>query len=137
MSQTDPIADMLTMIRNALQAKKQNVVFEYSNIRKNIAEILAQESFINGYRIISGDVKGHSKFNQIEISLRYDKNGEPVIKGLERVSTPGRRVYINSRNIPVVYNHLGVAIISTNIGVITDKTARKEKVGGEYLCKVW
>lgn len=137
MSRTDPIADMLTMIRNALQAKKQNVAFEYSNMRKSIADILTQENFINGYQIISGNDKGYSKFDQIEISLRYDKKGEPVIKGLERVSTPGKRVYINSRNIPVVYNHLGVAIISTNIGIITDKMARKEKVGGEYLCKIW
>ncbi|MGC9337456.1 MAG: 30S ribosomal protein S8, partial [Candidatus Cloacimonadia bacterium] len=103
MSRTDPIADMLTMIRNALQAKKQNVVFEYSNMRKNIADILKQENFINEYQIISGSDKGYSKFDQIEISLRYDKKGEPVIKGLERVSTPGKRVYINSRNIPVVY----------------------------------
>jgi small subunit ribosomal protein S8 len=137
MSRTDPIADMLTVIRNALKAGKKKVLLEYSNVRKDIADILEQENFINGYRVITGDDKSQRKFDQIEISLRYDNNGEPIVKGLERVSRPRKRVYINTKNIPVVYNHLGIAIISTNIGIITDKTARKEKVGGEYLCKIW
>ena len=137
MPTTDPIADMLTIIRNGIHAKKKTVTINSSNMRKEIARILYEENFISKYTFLEKSEEAKRKFNQIRITIRYTKNEESVIKGLERVSRPGKRVYVNSINIPVVYNHLGIAIISTNIGVITDSIARREKVGGEYLCKIW
>lgn len=137
MPTTDPIADMLTIIRNGIHAKKKTVTINSSNMRKEIARILYEENFISKYTFLEKSEEAKRKFNQIRITIRYTTNEESVIKGLERVSRPGKRVYVNSINIPVVYNHLGIAIISTNIGVITDSIARREKVGGEYLCKIW
>lgn len=137
MPTTDPIADMLTIIRNGIHAKKKTVTINSSNMRKEIARILYEENFISKYTFLEKSEEAKRKFNQIRITIRYTTNEESVIKGLERVSRPGKRVYVNSKNIPVVYNHLGIAIISTNIGVITDSIARREKVGGEYLCKIW
>lgn len=134
---TDPIADMLTIIRNGIHAKKKIVTINSSNMRKEIARILYQESFISRYTFLEKSEEAKIKFDQIRINIRYTANSESVIKGLERVSRPSKRVYVNSKNIPVVYNHLGIAILSTNIGVITDSVARREKVGGEYLCKIW
>ncbi|MCK4357636.1 MAG: 30S ribosomal protein S8 [Candidatus Cloacimonetes bacterium] len=137
MPTTDPIADMLTIIRNGIHAKKKTVTINSSNMRKEIARILYEENFISKYTFLEKSEEAKRKFNQIRITIRYTTNEESVIKGLERVSRPGKRVYVNSINIPVIYNHLGIAIISTNIGVITDSIARREKVGGEYLCKIW
>ena len=137
MASTDPIADMLTIIRNGINAKKETVAIGASRMRKEIARILAEENFISKYTIIERSEEENRKFDQIKISLRYTDNDESVIKGLERVSSPGKRVYVDSHNIPVVYNHIGIAILSTNRGVITDSIARKERVGGEYLCKIW
>ncbi|MCK4338844.1 MAG: 30S ribosomal protein S8 [Candidatus Cloacimonetes bacterium] len=134
---TDPIADMLTVIRNGIHAKKKIVTINSSNMRKEIARILYQENFISRYTFLEKSEEETRKFDQIRINIRYTTNEESVIKGLERVSRPSKRVYVNSKNIPVVYNHLGIAILSTNIGVITDSVARREKVGGEYLCKIW
>ncbi|MEA3475948.1 MAG: 30S ribosomal protein S8 [Candidatus Cloacimonadota bacterium] len=137
MPTTDPIADMLTIIRNGIHAKKKTVTMNLSNMRKEIARILFEENFISKYTLLDKSEKTKRKFDQLRITIRYTENKGPVIKELKRVSRPGKRVYVNSNNIPVVYNHLGIAILSTNIGVITDSVARKERVGGEYLCKIW
>ena len=133
MNMSDPIADMLTRIRNANTAKHDTVDVPASKMKTAIAEILYNEGYIAKYDIVED-----GNFKTIHITLKYgaDKN-EKVISGLERISKPGLRFYVNSEEIPKVLGGLGVAIISTNKGVITDKEARKLGVGGEVLCFVW
>ncbi len=130
---TDPIADMLTRIRNANSAKHQTVDVPVSKMKTAIAEILFNEGYITKYDIVED-----GNFKTIRITLKYgaDKN-EKVISGLKRISKPGLRVYANSEELPRVLGGLGTAIISTNQGVITDKEARKLQIGGEVLCFVW
>ena len=129
---TDPIADMLTRIRNALVARHESVEVPMSKMKKAIAEILTEEGFINGYEIVEGEVQSVMKVN-----LKYGPNNEKVISGIKRISKPGLRVYANSENLPVVLNGLGIAIISTSKGVMTDKKARAAHIGGEVLAYVW
>ena len=129
---TDPIADMLTRIRNALTAKHESVLVPASKMKKAIAEVLYQEGYIKGYTIIEDGA--HST---IKIDLKYGANNENVISGLKRISKPGLRVYAKKDQIPRVLGGLGIAIISTSKGVMTDKKARKEGVGGEVLCYIW
>ena len=129
---TDPIADMLTRIRNGLVAKHESVEMPSSKMKKAIAEILTQEGFINGFEIVEGEVQSVMKVN-----LKYGPNNEKVISGIKRISKPGLRVYANSENLPVVLNGLGIAIISTSKGVMTDKKARAAHIGGEVLAYVW
>jgi len=133
MSMSDPIADMLTRIRNANTAKHDTVDVPASKIKLSIAEILLKEGYIKNYEVV--EVNG---FNNIHITLKYgkDKNVK-IISGLKRISKPGLRVYASNENLPKVLGGLGVAIISTNKGVITDKEARKLNVGGEVLAFVW
>ena len=133
MTMSDPIADMLTRIRNANTAKHDTVDVPASKMKLSIAEILLKEGYIKGYEVV--EVNG---FNNIHITLKYgkDKNVK-IISGLKRISKPGLRVYANNENLPNVLGGLGVAIISTNKGVITDKEARKLNVGGEVLAFVW
>ncbi|MCD7905904.1 MAG: 30S ribosomal protein S8 [Clostridiales bacterium] len=133
MSMSDPIADMLTRIRNANTAKRNTVDVPSSKIKASIAEILTDEGYIKGYEIIEDGVK-----KTIKITLKYgaDKN-EKVISGIKRISKPGLRVYAPADKMPKVLNGLGIAIVSTNKGVITDKEARKQGVGGEVLAYVW
>lgn len=133
MTMSDPIADMLTRIRNANTAKHDTVDVPASKMKVAIAEILLDEGYITKYDIVED-----GNFKTIHIVLKYgaDKN-EKVISGLKRISKPGLRVYANSADIPKVLGGLGTAIISTNKGVITDKEARKQSVGGEVLCFVW
>ena len=128
---TDPIADMLTRIRNALMARKEEVVIPASRIKKEIARILKEEGFIEDYRIEEDPVQ-----DKIVIKLKYYK-GESVIRGLKRVSKPGRRIYVSKDELPKVLGGLGIAIISTSRGVMTDKECRKLGIGGEYICDVW
>ena len=137
MSVTDPIADAITKIRNAYRANHKTVTINHSNLNEAIVKILAEENFLNSYELldINQEKKIHRK--QIFINLRYTNKGEPVLKGIQRVSKPGLRIYVNSKNIPRVYNNIGCAILSTNIGVMVDRDARRKKVGGEYICKVW
>ena len=132
MSMTDPIADMLTRIRNGLAASYSTVDIPSSKLKLNIANILKLEGFIKNYRKIT---EGRREI--IRISLKYDENGEPVIGGIKRVSKPGRRSYTKSDRIPQTLGGLGVNILSTSKGVMTDKEARKSGVGGEILCSVW
>ena len=131
MIMTDPIADMLTRIRNALQQKHASVSMPASNEKKAIDQILKNEGFIVDFNV-EGDVK-----KTLNIELKYGPNNEKVISGLRRISKPGLRVYAGKDELPKVLGGLGIAIISTNKGVMTDKEARKENVGGEVLAFVW
>ena len=130
---TDPIADMLTRIRNANSAKHDTVDVPSSKMKLAIAKILLDEGYIKSYELVE-----NGKFNDIRITLKYGASkNEKIISGLQRISKPGLRVYANKEELPKVLGGLGVAIISTNKGVITDKEARKLGVGGEVLCFVW
>ncbi|MBR6406704.1 MAG: 30S ribosomal protein S8 [Lachnospiraceae bacterium] len=133
MGMSDPIADMLTRIRNANTAKHDTVDVPASKMKVAIAQILQQEGYIVKY-----DVLDEGAFQTIRITLKYgrDKN-EKIISGLKRISKPGLRVYAGSEEMPKVLGGLGIAIVSTNLGVMTDKEARKQHVGGEVLCYVW
>ena len=129
---TDPIADMLTRIRNANSAKHDTVDIPASNMKKAIAEILLQEGYVKNYQIIDDGTQGI-----IRIALKYNVGKEKVIQGLRRVSKPGLRVYAGADELPKVLKGLGIAIISTSKGVMTDKKAREAHVGGEVLAFVW
>ncbi len=128
----DPIADMLTRIRNANANKHENVLVPASKTKLAIAEILKSEGYIVDYKETVAD-----GIKMIEITLKYGPNGEKVIQGLKRISKPGLRIYANASEIPQVLNGLGIAIVSTSKGIVTDKNARKLNVGGEILAYVW
>ncbi|MDY4788629.1 MAG: 30S ribosomal protein S8 [Bacilli bacterium] len=130
MSMTDPIADMLTRIRNANQMKNETVVMPSSKMKVEIAKILEKEGYINGFEV-KGDVK-----KELTISLKY-VGADRVITGLKRISKPGYRVYAEKEDLPRVLNGLGIAIISTSKGLLTDKEARKENIGGEVVAYIW
>ncbi|MEJ6949569.1 30S ribosomal protein S8 [Natronospora cellulosivora (SeqCode)] len=132
MNITDPIADMLTRIRNANSTNKDIVNMPASKMKINIADILKEEGFISDYKIVEAYPQ-----NNLRIYLKYGENDEKVISGLKRISKPGLRVYVKSDELPRVLGGLGIAIISTSQGLLTDKTARKNGVGGEVLCYVW
>ncbi len=132
MQTTDPIADMLTRIRNASSAKHEMVDIPASNMKKAIAEILLQEGYIKSFQVIED-----SKQGIIRIKLKYGENKQKVICGIKRVSRPGLRIYAGADELPRVLRGLGVAIISTSKGVMADKKARAEKIGGEVLAFVW
>lgn len=132
MQLTDPIADMLTRIRNALVAKHDDVDVPCSTVKKAIAAILLDEGYIKGY-----DVQEDGVVKTIHISLKYGANRQKAITGLKRISKPGLRVYARKDNVPKVLNGMGIAIISTSRGVMTDREARKQGVGGEVLAYVW
>ncbi len=129
---TDPIADMLTRIRNALVGKKEVVEIPVSNIKKDIAKILLDEGYIGGYEVV-----GEGNESVIKVELKYGPKGEKVITGLKRVSKPGLRIYAGYDELPKVLGGMGIAIISTPKGVMTDREARKEHHGGEILAYVW
>lgn len=132
MSMTDPLGDMLTRIRNAQMRLKSNVVTPASRLRTNVLEVLQSEGYIRGFSQAEY-AKGKS---EITIELKY-YDGEPVIRDIKRISKPGRRVYASVKNIPVVSNGLGVSILSTPKGVMSDSRAREENVGGEVLCQIF
>lgn len=129
---SDPIADMLTRIRNANIVKHETVDVPLSNIKKSMAEILLDEGYIKSFEIIDDGAQG-----TIRIAMKYAPNKQKVITGLKRISKPGLRVYATKEDVPKVLGGLGIAIISTSKGVMTDKKARLEGVGGEVLCYVW
>ena len=129
---TDPIADMLTRIRNANSAKHETVDVSVSNMKKAIADILLEEGFIKSVQVIEDGKQG-----VIRVTLKYGANKEKVISGLQRVSKPGLRVYAGREELPRVLKGLGIAIVSTSKGIMTDKKARAEKIGGEVLAFVW
>ena len=129
---TDTIADMLTRIRNANSAKHDSVDIPASNVKKAIAQILLDEGYINGFQVIEDGKQG-----VIRVALKYGPNKSQVITGLRRVSKPGLRIYTNVEDMPKVMKGLGIAILSTSKGIMTDKQARRENVGGEVLAFVW
>lgn len=129
---TDPIADMLTRIRNSNDAKHNSVSIPASNVKKQIAQILLDEGFVKGYNVIEDGKQGI-----IRMDLKYGQNNEKVISGIKRISKPGLRVYVKSDDVPRVLGGLGIAIISTSDGIMTDKEARGKGVGGEVVCYVW
>ena len=131
MSMSDPIADMLTRIRNAQMAEKMSVNMPYSNVKKAIAQVLIDEGYIEGMAVVGDD----KKKPELELTLKY-YSGRTVIEKIERVSRPGLRIYKGAQDIPSVMNGLGVAIVSTPKGVMTDRRARKTGIGGEVLCIV-
>ncbi len=132
MNITDPIADMLTRIRNANTSKHKTVDIPSSNIKKAIAEILFKEGYIKSYEEIADENQGI-----IRINIKYDENGNRVIAGLKRISKPGLRVYAAKDELPRVLNGLGIALISTSKGIMTDKEARAQGIGGEVLAYIW
>ena len=129
---TDPIADLLTRIRNGLIARHAEVKIPHSRVKARIAEILMQEGYVQGVEVVAGAIQ-----SEILVQLKYTPSRDPVIKGLRRISKPGLRVYKGRHDIPRVQGGLGVAVLSTSKGVMTDKDARRQKVGGEVLCEVW
>ncbi|HOD17839.1 MAG TPA: 30S ribosomal protein S8 [Candidatus Cloacimonadota bacterium] len=137
MSVSDPIADALTKIRNAYRAGHTQVVLNHSSLLENIVKILAEENFVNNYQVMDKDMEQRINYRRISVNLRYTNTGEPVLKGIQKISKPGRRVYVKADSLPSVFNNTGCAIISTSMGVMADRDARKNRVGGEYICKVW
>lgn len=129
---TDPIADMLTRMRNALTAKHTSVIIPASKMKASIAQILLDEGYISNFELVEDGAK-----KDIKVDFKFSPNGVSVIQGLKRISKPGLRVYSNYEDLPQVINGLGIAIISTNKGIMTDKKARQQKLGGEVLAFVW
>lgn len=132
MVMTDPIADMLTRIRNAIQARKEQVDIPANRFKLELARILKAEGYIKNFKQIE-----ENKKEFLRIFLKYDDQKKSAIQGIEKISTPGRRVYVGVDEIPVVQKGMGIIILSTNQGLLTDKQARKQNVGGELICKVW
>jgi small subunit ribosomal protein S8 len=122
---------MLTRIRNAIAAQKTELVLPYSKFKHNLANVLLAEGFISGVNELPGRVK------MLQLNLKYGASGEPVISGLKRVSTPGQRIYLPVGKIPRTNGGFGVTVVSTSKGLLTDKQARKDKVGGEVICQIW
>lgn len=129
---TDPIADLLTRIRNALHVRKERVEVPCSRLKEQVVEVMRAEGFLREYAVI--EMNGHKV---LRVWLRYDELGQPVIRGLKRVSKPGLRVYVGVREIPQVQRGLGISILSTPRGVLVDREARRQRVGGEVMCAVW
>ncbi|MDH4318275.1 MAG: 30S ribosomal protein S8 [Desulfobulbaceae bacterium] len=132
MSMSDPLADMLTRIRNGVMANFDSVTVPLSKIKIGVAKVLKEEGYISEYHILEDGVQG-----TLKIDLKYGPKGERVITGIKRVSKPGLRQYKKSDRIPKVMSGLGIGIITTSKGIITDREAKRLKIGGEYLCEVW
>lgn len=132
MSMTDPIADLLTRIRNGAQARKEHVDVPFSRVKAKIVDVLSHEGYLSGGTTVEKD--GHM---HLRVALKYDNARKPVITGIQRVSRPSLRVYVGSDEIPQVRRGLGVHVVSTNKGIVTDREARRQGVGGEVVCSVW
>ncbi len=132
MGMTDPIADLLTRIRNGVQARKEQVDVPWSTVKARLVDVLAAEGFLKEHSIVEQDGR-----RVLRIWLKYGSNNQPVISGIKRVSRPSLRVYVGAREIPAVRRGLGVNILSTPAGILTDRDARKRNVGGELVCSVW
>lgn len=129
---TDPIADMLTRIRNAVRVERPHVDLPLSKVKRGLADVLKREGYIWDWKEMEAD-----PVKQLRIELKYGPNGERVIRELKRVSKPGRRVYRGSKELRPILNGLGISVISTSSGVVSDREARQRKLGGEVLCEVW
>ncbi|HET9941427.1 MAG TPA: 30S ribosomal protein S8 [Candidatus Eisenbacteria bacterium] len=132
MSVSDPVADLLTCIRNACKAKHKKVDVPSSQLKSEIVRVLLREKYINNFKSIDDKKRGI-----LRIYLKYDQKERPVIQGIERMSKPGRRLYIRRHEVPRIQGGLGTALVSTSSGIMTDQEARDEGLGGEYLCRVW
>jgi small subunit ribosomal protein S8 len=132
MSVSDPVADMLTKVRNAVMARHEKVDIPASKLKLEIVKILKTEGYIKNFKKVNQDGA-----NCIRVFLKYDDKNTPVIHGIEKVSTPGRRVYAGYKDLPRVFNGYGTVIVSTSLGVTTGKKAQEKQIGGELLCKVW
>lgn len=132
MAMSDPLADMLTRIRNAAMVGHESVEIPNSKVKHGLATILKQEGYIDDYQIVEDERQG-----MIKVRLRYDDHNERAITGIKRRSRPGRRIYVKHDRIPKVMSGLGVAVLSTSNGIMTDRQARERKVGGELLCEIW
>ena len=130
--QSDPIADMLTRIRNANTALHPETKMPSSKLKEQVARILSEEGFIDGYKVEDARVG-----KELTVTLRYDKERQPILSGIKRISKPGLRVYSGASDVPRVRGGIGISIVSTSDGVMTDREARKRNVGGEVLCEVW
>jgi small subunit ribosomal protein S8 len=129
---TDPVADMLTRIRNAVRVERPNVQVPTSKVKRGVAEVLKREGYIWDWKEISAE-----PFSHLQIELKYGPNGERVINTVRRVSKPGRRVYSRAKELRPILNGLGISVISTSRGVISDREARQRNLGGEVLCEIW
>ncbi|HXF76801.1 MAG TPA: 30S ribosomal protein S8 [Methylomirabilota bacterium] len=134
MGMTDPIADMLTRIRNASRARHQKVVVPWSRVKESIVRILIDEGYLKEQKKVKAAVGGGE---EIVIQLKFDRENRPIINGLKRVSTPGRRVYVGARSLTPVRKGLGISILSTPKGILVDREAQKARIGGEVICSVW
>ncbi|MGD8376537.1 MAG: 30S ribosomal protein S8 [Acidobacteriota bacterium] len=132
MSMSDPIADMLTRIRNAHKARHRETDVPFSRLKSDLARVLQEEGYIEGFR-----VREEGPRRIIRVALRYTEDGDPVVSGLQRASRPGRRNYTGAKEIPRVLGGLGICVLSTSQGVMSDREARRRHVGGEVLCNVW
>lgn len=132
MAMSDPVADMLTRIRNAGKAKFNSVDIPGSTLKVEVAKVMRDEGYIRNFKFVKDDKQGI-----LRVYLKYDKQQKHVIWNIDRVSKPSRRVYLKSKDVKPVYNGLGIAILSTSKGIMSDKNARKENVGGEVLCNIW
>lgn len=132
MSMSDPIADMLTRIRNAILRQHESVLIPASKIKENVSKVLKEEGFVSNYEVVEAE-----KGNNLKLTLSYDQRGDSVIRKINRVSKPGLRVMKGFRDIKPVLNGQGIYIVSTSKGVVTDTACRKAKIGGEILCEVW
>jgi len=128
----DPVSDMLTRIRNGINARHMKVPMPWSKLKERVANVLKAEGFIEDFEVQDGNV-----VPTLTIQLRYDRNRDPVITGLKRISRPGLRRYVRADSIPTVRNGLGCAILSTSSGVLTDREARRQRIGGELMCTIW
>ena len=129
---TDPIADMLTRIRNAVRVEKEILDFPYSKLKEGVVDVLKREGYIWNYEVVDGEPS-----KTIRIQLKYSMSGERVIQSIRRISKPGRRVYSASKELRPVLNGYGITILSTNKGVVSDREARAQNIGGEVLCEIW
>ena len=129
---TDPIADMLTRIRNAIKVEHETLDVPYSKLKLGVVEVLKREGYVWNFEIVES-----SPFNYIRIQLKYSASGERVIQCIRRISKPGRRVYSSPKDLKPVLNGLGISVLSTNVGVVSDREARAKNVGGEVLCEIW
>jgi len=132
MSMTDPIADMLTRIRNAQKAQHLKTDIPYSGVKKEVARVLKDEGYIESFKVTDEGVR-----QKLQVVLRYTEGGAAVMSGIERASSPGRRFYTGAKEIPFVLGGLGISILSTSQGVMSDREARRRQVGGEVLCNIW
>jgi len=134
----DPIADMFTRIRNASAVKKPEIILPMSKLKYEVAKILEADGWIKKATIVAGGLNGrHSAFDELKLELKYRKNGKPQIEAINRISRPGLRIYVSKEEIPTVLNNYGMAIISTSRGLMTNKEAKKEKIGGEVLGEIF